>query len=804
MAIDIAAHIAKLKAQEKANPVPSAKERLIFWGTAHDKDYLPHLKGCVGACAVYLRTDKVTTFTAVKMFCKSKETYQIVSTSVSLLEKLLYWDKRKTPSLSDYAGSFFTIPADEKLDTPDIEVIFIQPLKQLATVNYGKFMATRLITKFTNKKKWFVAPDFNWHLLERRNEPEAFFELGRDTCFMVAVDIETLRQDAQIRCLSYTGFFYDANEPSGLHTETYVLPLDSDWALAIMKKWNWELKAPKVLQNGKYDIAYMTRYNAPLYNYLYDTAVFFHAWYSELPKDLGFLNSFFIREATYWKDLSETNDLHEYYRYNALDTWGTGCCFLAMLLESPQWAKDNYQLTFPLTFPCHLSEMTGIARDVTKLEVVREEIDLETVELSKRLDIILGTTNFNVKSPPQIRALMNILGCKDIKTGGAKDLERVRFRHPLNAMIISLVLEIRKLRTSKEKYLQTGVKATEFCNQEGKNPRTLYALNPHGTDTSRLASKGHHFWTGLNIQQIPRGKTIKQTFVADEGFFLAEADLEQAESRDTAYIAGEKNLIDAVELSPDFHSKNASSFFGIPFAEIYDVLTSTVLNKPIRQLSKNVNHGANYLMGAAVLVVTMGEDNIIMAARLLGLNKNWSHIRIAEHLLEQFHRTYPGLRGTFYVTVVNEVVAKRMLQSLAVHYHTDKDSYDQVLVTTPRWTRYCFGNPDRNKPDKNALVAHAPQSLNAQTLNKAYTKVFYDIAIHPKYCDNFKLTAQVHDSIFFQARFGHEYLCDMVVERMEIPITIRGFDGEVRTFTVPAECKSGKVDYTAKYWSDMG
>ncbi len=85
---------------------------------------------------------------------------------------------------------------------------------------------------------------------------------------------------------------------------------------------------------------------------------------------------------------------------------------------------------------------------------------------------------------------------------------------------------------------------------------------------------------------------------------------------------------------------------------------------------------------------------------------------------------------------------------------------------------------------------------------KSFLSVFFDIAIHPKYAPHFKLIAQVHDSILFQYRIGHDYLCDMVRERMEIPITIKGYDEVVRTFTVPASVKSGIDGKLARYWSE--
>jgi DNA polymerase I-like protein with 3'-5' exonuclease and polymerase domains len=479
----------------------------------------------------------------------------------------------------------------------------------------------------------------------------------------------------------------------------------------------------------------------------------------------------------YWKDLANTTDLQEYYKYNALDTWTTANVWIAQLLQMPPWARINYLKEFPLVFPCHLSEMTGIKRDMDRLTNARRKaetlIEADNISLSKMVGVFPAI--FNVNSAPQNKALRKILGAANIESSDETSLKRIGNLHPLNARICNKILDIRGNRKLASTYLVEG---------KEHNGRILYSLNPHGTDTGRLASREHHFWCGLQIQNIPRGESVKCTLVADEDFLFAECDLEQAESRDTAFISGDENLIAAVSSERDFHSTNASAFFGVPYEDIYDDVIRKTKNKELRDLAKRVNHGANYLMGPLMLVLTMGEDKVWEAKRLLNLPKNFGLKDTAEYLLAQFHKTYPSLQGRFYPAVVASVMTTRM------------------LVGATGWTRYCFGNPKENKLDKNAYVAHVPQSLNAQTLNEAYLKVFYDIAINPEHSRNFKLCAQIHDSIFFQFRVGHEYLCELVRERMEIPITVKGCDGLVRTFTVPAAIKAGRDGKGAKYWSD--
>jgi hypothetical protein len=211
----------------------------------------------------------------------------------------------------------------------------------------------------------------------------------------------------------------------------------------------------------------------------------------------------------------------------------------------------------------------------------------------------------------------------------------------------------------------------------------------------------------------------------------------------------------------------------------------------------------------------MGLDNIYEANRILKLGLI-DPLDIAKYLLERFHATYSKLRGpstpfspgTYYSTICQEVIVSRRIASRAYH-HTAYNlaNYGSTdYINSGDWTRYCFGKPDKNKSDLNAYVAHAPQSLNARTLNEAYMKVFYEIALPNAEC--FRLHAQIHDSILFSYKPEGIHLVDKVREAMEIPVTVRDVSRTYRTFTVPAALKIGKLDKStgalkrAVYWSE--
>lgn len=773
-----------------------SENNAVFIGTEADQPFFPHLKQMFGPVSTYVTTAPFELLTQLEMYCAKRSITRVVTTSTELLTKLVN-TPGTNPSLSDYAGSFF--------QHKGIDIVFVDPLQQLVTVPYGKFITERFISKLVYPDKWQEPTKFTFEVADTPAKLQAAYN-DLASAYAIATDIETTKWNLAIRCVGYTGVYFDsAGNP---FSRTYVIPLNSTYNLSWVRKIN-DLPVQKIFQNGKYDNAYFLRFNAVPRNWLWDTAHIMHSWYSELPKDLGFLNAFFLRKVVYWKDLAETSDLYEYYRYNGLDSWATANVWIRQILSMPDWARHNYFLEFPLVYPSLLCEQTGLKRDPERLEIARKDCEDTEASHSKSLFKMLGT-EINPASHVQVKKVLKVLTGKEWESSDEKNIKKASLLHPLNERVLTHITKIREVRKRKSTYLRTdadikrnkdGSPAANSKGSKDFNGFLLYSINPHGTDTARNSSGEHQYWCGANIQNIETGPAVKQTIVAIPGFRIAESDLEQAESRDTAHIAGSESLIKAVTGTRDFHSVNASAFFGTPYTEIYDDSIRKTKNKKLRDLAKRVNHGANYNMGAGVLIDTMGEDKIWEAARLLNL-RGMTPKQIAEYLLERFHATYPELKRDYYASVIREVLTTKRLTSRAVHHLTGllSESEVQSAISSGDWTRYCFGQPDKNKLHLNSYVAHCPQSLNARTLNEAVLKVFYEIAL-PE-AGNFLLHAQIHDSILFSFKEGRTDLAAKVAKLMEIPVSVKGVDGKIRTFTVPAALKAGKDGLGAKYWSE--
>jgi DNA polymerase I-like protein with 3'-5' exonuclease and polymerase domains len=517
---------------------------------------------------------------------------------------------------------------------------------------------------------------------------------------------------------------------------------------------------PKIFQNGKYDNFYFLRFNAPVAGWYFDTLEAHHAFLAELPKNLGYIAAFYLRDIAFWKDEAQTGNLEDLYRYNAKDCWATALVFLTWLKEAPDWALINYTIKFPLVSACLATEVDGLLLDMERLT---QETEIQKQKLSKNLLSLqkkLGIPSFNPSSPKQVLQLLHLLGAKDLTSSDEKNLERAADKHPINRFLVDEILAFREARKLISTYLEA----------ELWNGKLFYTLNPSGTDTGRLASRESQLWCGTQLQNLPG--YYKQCLWAEEGYFLGEGDNEKSETHCVANLSGDGNLLRVVSDQRDFHCTNASAFFGIPYQVVFEealrAKETNTENQTKRYLAKRIGHGANYNMGPAVLLATMGTKTAIEAGRLLSL-KTKKPIEICAYLLQTYEKAYPQVKGDWYESIVASVKLTRM------------------LVSQLGWTRLCFGSPWNSKPDLNSYVAHVPSNLSVAIINEAFVEIFHKL--HLRCNGDFRLKGQVHDSLLFAYKDTREDLAQEVRAIMTKPKLIKDCKGKSRWMTIPVALK---------------
>lgn len=693
----------------------------------------------------------------IALLCKQKQIDAVLCSQPALLQAALTRlpdyiapSHRRQITINDYAGSWIDLPYG-------IPLVVINHLDRLPTIAYEKFVTNRHISKITQPELWYPQTEFKWKQVHDYNAESILNDL--ESCDLLAIDIETPGDvNRSISCVGYCAYWYSSGR-----SECYVVHFESEWAWRFVQRAN-RTRAQKIFQNGQYDCSYFARWNCLPSNYLWDTLNLMHSWYSELPKRLDFIAAFALRKMRYWKDDGRTGNLEDLFRYNALDAWATLNSFLSLIREIPEWAMENYLQEFPMIFPAFNAAMEGFKIDRVMYKKVIDQKEAEAAKSLERIRYLISEPKFNPRSPEQTKNLFKVLGVGSLPNTDKASMLKARAASPLNDLILGEVVEYRGAAKLISSYLD-----------EDKlwNDRWYYAIDPAGTDTGRCASKASAYWCGDSIQTMPRGDTLKQCFLPDTGWLLAEPDKAQSEARCVGYLAGEQSLIDLVEGPHDYHAWNASAFFGIPYEAIYDEQLKRTLDKVIRDLSKRTNHGANYNMGAAILLATMGPKMVAKAKRVLKLPAKMSLLAVCQHLLDAYDRKYPNVRGLNYEHVISTIALTNR------------------LVSPLGWTRYFFGKPSRqNKPALNAAVAHGPQNLSVSIINREWYALWRS-SIYGDLRGKVRVKAQIHDSIPFQYRpEDSERTLQRVTEIMHTAVQVTGADKKTRTLVIPTDMKA--------------
>lgn len=834
----------------------------LYIGSPKDLKYAAFVKACVPGGHQVIVKSSATNFlyditSAIRQVGKKFKigVHGIIVSDPAILAKYLHQlygtavNAKDPATLHNYQGAMFEHEMETKLGVKyRIPVVIIGDPQALSYDHSKTFLATQFIRKLYDPS-FLQTPILTWTLGNQDNLTALFKKFNSQDCILCSIDIETknievdphvaeaeeidgvklygmtylgyARTDSgnkakrlahlmpMITCVGYTGIF---REPSGaLTSHTVVIPFNSWENYHWVKQFNL-IPAPKVFHNGLYDNSYFLRVDAPVYNWAYDTYGLMHSWYVELPRTLAATSALVLRNHMYWKDESGSN----LYEYCAKDCHSTAWACLAMLATMPDWAIQNFQMTFKQVFPALTCNLEGFKENEERAIELWEKYRKQIKEDQYWWDRAT-VANLNTGSPPQMKTLfVKILGAP-IKSTSRKDLEGIQHKHPLWRMLVDKLIETRESRKADSTYMNI----ITFCG------RILYALDPFGTTTSRYACRESAFWCGTQVQNIP--VYAKYKFEFDAGWTGTGIDNAQSESRTTAYIVNDPRLIDAVENAPDFHTRNASLFFGISEAELFRLKGSTggarlpdgdkdvsklfsgtvahwessngfvpaelavhgvtaahltlahqerdLFKKYRSEIGKRINHGANYNMGESVLVQTMTPLGIIQAKITLKLPAKWTFEQVAAELLSYFDAAYPLIRsknpGGYHYQVMTEV------------QETSR------LVTPDGWTRWTFLKPWAKKVDLNALVAHKPQSWSVRIINKSFFDIWHKYQIVE---NKIRIKAQIHDENMYQVKpeFDAEVQAGASA-MMARPNKIRDIE-----MVIPNDPKGG-----ARFWIDL-
>jgi len=241
-----------------------------------------------------------------------------------------------------------------------------------------------------------------------------------------------------------------------------------------------------------------------------------------------------------------------------------------------------------------LMERRGIKIDKKLLYKKRRELKNRIDSISNSIFMLAGY-EFNLNSPKQIAELLfEKIGLKPIRRGkegpstDIQTLEKLSNSHP----VVALIIKYRALEKLINTYIEPFIRYIE----ENNDCRIHTTFNQTLTATGRLSS------VNPNLQNIPTDNqeySIRDLFVASEGYTLISSDYSQMELRIMALLSGDKELLRAFENDEDIHSYTASKLFDIPASEV---------SKAQRRLAKIINFGIMYGMGVNSLAKNLSID----------------------------------------------------------------------------------------------------------------------------------------------------------------------------------------------------
>lgn len=334
---------------------------------------------------------------------------------------------------------------------------------------------------------------------------------------------------------------------------------------------------------------------------------------------------------------------------------------------------------------------------------------------------------------------------RKITTDG-EALEKIGRRRPDLKPITDLI----------DKYQDTQKQVGFLSAPRTPDERYPSSFNVATAWTSRFSSSKNPFRQGGNLQNV--AEKNRDIFVADPGYWLFYADLEQAESNVVAHLAGDEEYI-AAHLVGDPHTFVARLVFP-EFAWTGDLDKDKAIAKntymdwdkapghDIRFQSKRIQHGKNY---------GLTPPGIAMIAHIPQM--------AALRMSRRYDESFPGIRQW------------QRKEKMAIEAH-------EALVNPLGYRVKLFGRPQDPHTFKQGL-SMKPQSTVAHLINIA----MWQVDTHMQ--GRAVLLAQVHDALLGMVRAFDNEALQQVKDLMTIPLDVEGADGKTRRMTLGVEIAVG-------------
>jgi len=350
------------------------------------------------------------------------------------------------------------------------------------------------------------------------------------------------------------------------------IPLED--ALARLKPL---LEAPgvlKVAQNGKYDLAVLSRYGIDV-GPIDDTMLIAFTLEGGLHKSYGMdelSKRLLNHEPISFKTIAGTGKAQKSFKHIELSK---ATCYAAEDADvtlriyehlRPRLAHEKLLTVYetlerPMPKVLVEMELAGVKVDPERLRQLSNDFAVRMGELEQDAHRVAGRP-FNLGSPKQVGDIlfseMGLAAGRTTATGAqSTDASLLEDLAAQGHELPRILLDWRQLSKLKGTYTDNLVAA---INPATNRVHTSYSLA--AATTGRLAS------SDPNLQNIPvrteEGRKIRKAFIAEPGQVLISADYSQIELRLLAHIGDIPQLKTAFANGLDIHAMTASEMFGVP------------------------------------------------------------------------------------------------------------------------------------------------------------------------------------------------------------------------------------------------
>lgn len=325
--------------------------------------------------------------------------------------------------------------------------------------------------------------------------------------------------------------------------------------------------------------------------------------------------------ANHWTWATIPVDYEPYWSYAGLDTILTYQLddYLDPIVQAE--APASYQLELAVAWVCERMERKGAKVDRAYVQRLAAEQAAYVDQLEKWCQ-----TNYGIY-PGSNRAVIQYFLDQNypftqLTKGGDIALDKFVLQaigHPLADAVLWRRQAQKMVSTYLSTYLEMSARdgrvhpSINTVGGTGKNP--FEPGGGKGVRTGRMSA------SDPNLQNVPiRGhasKTIRRSFVPEEGHVWVKCDADQIEMRGMAHMSGDQGMIDAFRSEGDFFVNIARQIFREPDFQKSD---------PRRQLVKNGGYAKIYGAGDEKFAATAGVSE-----------------ETASRFMRDFDRMYPGV-----------------------------------------------------------------------------------------------------------------------------------------------------------------